>query len=186
MKMIAAEWEKIWFVKSSRLYIVFATIASILIGAVFPLTIQVTQGRPLSEFEPMQIISANMLGVDVATVFLLFFIAAQIGREFQEKTIQSYLSVSPARVRYFFSKVVLYFLLALAIGIVVALVTQMSGRLFVTSVHKQVPSSDELWRFTIGCIAMPIFYALLTVCAAFSARTTAMGIIVPVFVLFLL
>lgn len=185
MKMISAEWKKIWFVKSSRYYLIFITIASILIGGIFPLTTRVTQGRLLSEFEPMQIISANMLGVDVVTVFLLFFIAVQIGREFQEKTIKSYLSASPARTSYFFSKMVIFFLIAIIIGIIVAFATQMSGRFFVTTVHKQIPSSKELWRFTFGCISMPIFYALLTVCTTFSTRNTTMGIIVPIFVLFL-
>ena len=185
MKMICADWKKIWFIKSSRHYLIFATIASMLIGAAFPLTIHITQGRPLSEFESMQIISANMLGVDVVTVFLLFFIAVHIGREFQEKTIQSYLSASPARGSYFLSKMAIFFLLSLTIGVIVAFSTQMSGRFFVTTAHKQIPSSEELWRFTFGCILMPIFYALLTVCATFSARNTAMGIIAPVFVLFL-
>jgi len=185
MKMIKAEWEKIWFVKSSRMYLFLATIASILIGVVFSLTTQITQGRPLVEFEPMQIVSVNMLGVDVVTIFLLLFIAIQIGREFQEKTIQSYLTATPARARYFFAKAALYFLIALVIGIVVALATQMSGRLFVSSVHKQIPSSAQLWRFTVGCIVMPVFYALLTVCATFSARNTAGGIVAPMFVLFL-
>lgn len=163
----------------------FTIMASILIGAVFALTIRITQGRPLSEFEPMQIISVNMLGVDVATIFLLFFAATRIGREFQEKTIQSYLIATPARTRYFFSKTALFFLIALVTGIVVALATQMSGRFFVSTVHKQMPFSQELWRFTAGCIAMPVFYVLLTVCATFSARNTAAGIIAPVFVLFL-
>jgi len=185
MKMIKAEWEKIWFVKSSRMYLILSTIASILIGVVFSLTTQITQGRPLVEFEPMQIVSINMLGVDVATIFLILFIANQIGREFQEKTIQTYLTATPARARYFFAKSALYFLIALVIGIVVALATQMSGRLFVSSVHKQIPSSAQLWRFTVGCIVMPVFYALLTVCATFSAKNTAGGIVAPVFVLFL-
>ena len=126
MKMISAEWKKIWFIKSYRIYLILATIASILIGVAFSLTTRITQGRPLSEFEPMQIISINMLGVDIVTIFLLLFIAVQIGREFQEKTIQSYLSASPARTRYFFAKATIYFLIALVIGTVVALATQMT------------------------------------------------------------
>ena len=185
MKMISAEWKKIWFIKSYRIYLILATIASILIGVAFSLTTRITQGRPLSEFEPMQIISINMLGVDIVTIFLLLFIAVQIGREFQEKTIQSYLSASPARTRYFFAKATIYFLIALVIGTVVALATQMTGRFFVSSVHKPMPSPAELWRFTAGCIVMPVFYALLTVCATFSARNTAGGIVAPMFVLFL-
>ncbi len=185
MKMISAEWKKIWFIKPYRIYLILATIASILIGVVFSLTTRVTQGRPLSKFEPMQIISINMLGVDILTIFLLLFIAVQIGREFQEKTIQSYLSVTPSRTRYFFAKAAIYFLIALVIGTVVALATQMTGRFFVSSVHKPMPSPAELWRFTAGCIVMPVFYALLTVCATFSARNTAAGIVAPVFVLFL-
>ncbi|MDI9498427.1 MAG: ABC transporter permease [Bacillota bacterium] len=183
--MIHAEWQKIWSVRSSRIYLAATLLAGILAGVLFSLTIRVTQGRPLAEFEPMQIVSVNMLGVDVASIFLLLFIAMQIGREFQEKTIQSYLSATPARVRYFFAKTAVFFLIALVTGVVVALSTQLSGRFFVASVHKQMPPSAELWQFTAGVIVMPVFYALLTVCAPFSARNTAGGIAAPVFVLFL-
>ncbi|MDI9469562.1 MAG: ABC transporter permease [Bacillota bacterium] len=183
--MIRTEWMKIWSVKSSRIYLIATMLAGILIGVLFSLTIRLTQGRPLSEFEPMQIVSVNMLGVDVASLFLLVFIAMQIGREFQEKTIQSYLSATPARARYFLAKAAVFFLIALVTGVVVALATQISGRFFVASVHKQMPPAAELWQFTAGVIVMPVFYALLTVCASFSARNTAGGILAPVFVLFL-
>lgn len=185
MRMIAAEWQKIWFVQSSRNYLMLATAVSILMGAVFSLTIRVTQGRALSEFEPMQIMSVNMLGVDIASVLLMFFIATQIGREFQENTVQPYLAAAPARARYFFARAALYFLISLGIGSVVALATQLSGRLFISVVGKQMPPPAEVWQYTVGCVAMPIFYSLLTVCATFSARKTAGGIVAPMFVLFL-
>jgi ABC-type transport system involved in multi-copper enzyme maturation permease subunit len=133
----------------------------------------------------MSIIQVNMLGVDVATILLLLFVAIQIGREFQSKTIQLYLVVTPARSRYFIAKALAFCFVSLAVGVIVALVTLFNGQLLVSAVHKQMPASSAVWQFAAGCIVMPPFYVLLTVCAAFSARNTATGIVMPLIVLFL-
>ena len=185
MKSISAEWKKMWFPKSSRLYLILATISSILTGLLFALTTQVTQDRSLFELEPMSIIEVNMLGVDVVTILLLLFVAIQIGREFQGKTIQSYLAATPARSRYFIAKALMFCLVSLVVGIIVALVTHFNGQLLVSAVHKQMPALSEVWQFAAGSIVMPPFYVLLTVCATFYARNTATGIVMPLIVLFL-
>lgn len=185
IRLMRAEWKKIWLPKLSRLLLLFIPIASALVGLLFALTTQVTQERTLSELSAMSIIEVNMLGVDVATILLLLFAAMHIGREFQGKTIQTYLAATPARHQYFTAKALLYTFVALAISILVALITFMDGRLLISAVHKQMPPLAEVLRFAAGCIVMPPFYVLLTVCAAFSARNTAGGIILPLFVIFL-
>lgn len=185
IQAIRAEWRKVWFPKSSRLYLPIAVISSILTGLVFSFTTQITQNRALSELKPMEVISANMLGVDVSTILLMLFVAVQIGKEFQGKTIQTYLTATPARSRYFAAKALTFCLLSLAVGIIVALVTLFNGQLILSATHRQAVSASEVWQFAAGCIAMPPFYVLLTVCATFSSRNTATGIVAPFVVMFL-
>lgn len=185
MKYIGAEWKKMWFPKSSRLYLILAAISSILMGLVLALTTQVTRDRSLFELEPMDIIEVNVLGVDIATIFLLIFVAIQIGREFQGKTIQSYLAVTPSRSRYFIAKALIFCFVSLVVGIIVALITLFNGQILILAVHKQIPVVSEILRFTAGTVVMPLFYVLITVCAAFFTRNTAAGITIPLTVMFL-
>lgn len=185
MNRLYGEYQKVWFVRSSRIYLVFAGITSILIGLAFSLTTKITQGRTLSQLEPMEIISVNMLGVDVWTLFLIIFIAVQIGREFQERTIQSYLMAVPSRNRYFWGKMLFFFLIALVFGVLVAFVTRINGQILLSYVKKPLPDSRMLWQFTAGCLVMPLFYSALTVCSAIFTNSTAGGIVIPTFVLFL-
>lgn len=183
--LIRAEWGKIWFPKSSRLYLLTAVVFSVLTGLVFAFTTQITQNKALSELKPMSVIEVNMLGVDVSTILLVLFTAVQIGREFQGKTIQTYLTATPARSRYFFAKALTFCLLSLVIGTIVALITLFNGQLILSATHRQVVSTSEVWQFAAGCIAMLPFYVLLTVCATFSSRNTATGIVAPCIVMFL-
>ncbi len=182
---IRAEWKKIWFPKSSRLYLPFVMIFSVLMGLVFAFTTKVTQQRTLSELKPMSVIEVNMLGVDVAAILLILFAAVQIGREFQGKTIQTYLIATPDRTRYFRAKLLMFFLLSFVVGVLVALITLGNGQLILSSVQGQTLPASEVWRFAAGCVAMPLFYVLLTVCAAFFFRSTAAGIVIPLGVMFL-
>lgn len=167
MKLIYAELKKIWFLRTSRIYLMFSMVASVLIGLTFSLTTKITQNRSLSELNSMEILSVNMLGVDVVTIFLIIFIAIQVGREFQEKTMQSYLMVAPTRSHYLLAKVMVFFLISFGIGIVVAAVTWMNGQILISKVHKAAPTWEIMGQFIVGCLVMPIFYSLLTVCATF-------------------
>lgn len=182
---IHAEWEKIWFPKTSRLYLPFAVIFSVLTGLVFTFTTEITQQRALSQLKPMSVIEINMLGVDVAAILLILFTAVQIGKEFQGKTIQTYLIATPDRTRYFGAKLLAFFLLSLVVGVIVALIALGNGQLILLSMHGQTLPAWQVWRFVAGCIAMPLFYVLLTVCAAFFSRSTAAGILIPLAVMFL-
>ncbi len=182
---IRAEWEKIWFPKSSRLYLPIAMIFSILMGLVLAFTTEITQHKSLSGLKPMSVIEVNMLGLDVATILLILFVAVQIAREFQKKTIQIYLAMAPDRTRYFAAKLLTFFSLSLVVGIIVALITLGNGQLILSAIQGQTLPASEVWQFTAVCVAMPLFYTLLTVCAAFFSRSTAAGIVIPFVVMFL-
>lgn len=182
---IHAEWKKIWFPKSSRLYLLFAIIFSILMGLVFAFTTEITQQRALSELNPMSVIEVNMLGVDVVTILFILFSAVQIGKEFQGKTIQTYLITTPNRTHYFSAKLLTFFLLSFVVGVIVAIITLVNGHLILLSIHDRGLPISGVWRFASGCIAMPLFYVPLTVCATFFSRNISSGIVIPFAVMFL-
>ena len=154
-------------------------------GLVFASTTQVTRGEALSQLDPMSIISANVLGVDVVAVLLLLFAAVQVGREFRERTAQSYLAASPRRSTYFIAKSLAFGLVSLAVGAAVALAALLDGLLLVSAVGKQAPALAEVCRLAAGSALMPLFYVLLAVSATFCSRSTAAGAAIPFAVLFL-
>jgi len=182
---IRAEWEKIWFPRSSRLYLPIAMIFSILMGLVLAFTTEITEHKALSELKPMSVIEVNMLGVDIVTILLIFYTAVQIGREFQGRTLQTYLTATPDRTRYFVAKLLTFFSLSLVVGVIVAFIVLGNGQLILSAIHGKTLPASEVWQFVAGCIAMPLFYIGLTVSAAFFSRNTSVGIVIPLVVMFL-
>lgn len=182
-RAINAEWKKIWFPTRSRLYLLLAPVAAVVMGLVFASTTKVTRGEALSQLDPMSIVSANVLGVDV--VAILLFAAVQVGREFRERTAQSYLAASPRRSTYFIAKSLAFGLVSLAVGAAVALAALLNGLLLVSAVGKQAPPLVEACRLATGSTAMALFYVLLTVSATFCTKSTAAGAAIPFTVLFL-
>lgn len=185
INLLRSELKKMWFPKSSKLYLLFIVLFSVLVGLLFTFTTELTQKRTLSELRPMSVIEVNILGVDVAAILLIIFIALQIGREFQGKTIQLYLIATPNRTRYLAAKLLVFFLVSFILGMIVACITFVNGQLILLSAHGEMLLSPEVLRFAAGCIIMPVFYALIAVCASFFTRNTAFGIVIPVIILFL-
>ncbi len=133
----------------------------------------------------MEVISVNMLAIDVSTILLIFFTAVLIGREFHNKTIQIYLAATPNRTQYFAVKALFFLGVSLATGVLAALIALGNGWLILEALHHQILSVPEVMQFAAGCIFMPLFYALMTVCAAFFSRSSAVGITIPFIIIFL-
>lgn len=182
---VYAEWKKIWFPKLSRAYLLFTVVFSVAMGLLFVFTTNVTQNRRLAELDPMEVISVNMLAIDVSTILLIFFTAVLIGREFHNKTIQIYLAATPNRTQYFAVKALFFLGVSLATGVLAALIALGNGWLILEALHHQILSVPEVMQFAAGCIFMPLFYALMTVCAAFFSRSSAVGITIPFIIIFL-
>ena len=185
VKLFKSEWQKIWFSKSSKLYLLFSIFFSVLIGLVFAFTTELTQDKALAELNQISIIEVNMLGVDVLAILLIIFTAVQIGREFQGNTIQLYLTVTPKRFKYLTGKLLTFFLISSLMGFLVSIITLVNGQLILLAVHGETLLTHEVFKFVVGCTLMPIFYTLITVCASFMMRSTAFGIVIPGIVLFL-
>lgn len=166
-------------------------IASLILGLVFSLTTNVTQGKAIIELSSMEVLSANMLGVDLANIMLIIFTAISIAKEFSSKLIDVSLVATPNRKKFFFGKFITYFLISTAISIVVALLTYVASQLILKVNGMPLTSLQDsaVRQFVLGVMVMPIFYGLITVAAAFifnssaGAITFSLGImVIPAFI----
>lgn len=185
IKNIDFQWKKIWFTKFAKIYLLIAIAISVVVEAIFSFTLNITQGRELADLPSMGIIEINMLSIDVATIFLLIFVSIEIGREFQNKSIQTYICAIPNRTRYFISSLLTYLGISIVIAIITGILSLGIGSLTLHLLNKPFPLINEVMRFFFGCIFMPITYVVLAICAAFFFRSTAGGIVVPMFIMFL-
>lgn len=185
IRSIEFQWKKIWFLRFSKLYLVTTIAISVLIGAIFSLTTNITQGKVLKELTTLEIIEINILSIDVATIFLIILIAMEIGKEFQNGSIQTYISIIPNRKRYFFSKLLTFLAISTVISIIVGMVSLGNGYLIIKMLNKPFPPVDRVMRFFFGCIFMPITYTILTTCLVIFFESTAGGIVSAILIMFL-
>lgn len=173
--LIQAEFKKIFFLKSSKVYMLTLIVASLVLGVIFSLTTKVTQGKAIIELSSMDVLSSNMLGVDLANIMLIIFTAISISKEFSTKLIDVSLVITPNRKRFFLGKLITYFLLSIAISIATILLTYLTSQLIlvVNSMPLLTLTDNAVRQFIIGVMIMPIFYALITVAATFLFKSSA-------------
>jgi len=176
--LIKSEYQKIVFLRFSKIFLVSLIILSLALGLIFSLTISVTQGKAITELQSFDVISVSMLGIDVAAIMLIIFTALLISSEFSTKLIHVSLAVTPNRKRFYLSKLTTYFLLSLVISIVTAFLAYFLGQLILMFNNMPTVSllDPSIRQFILGCIAMPIFYCLLAVAATFTFGNSACAI----------
>ncbi|KAB1435949.1 ABC transporter permease [Candidatus Galacturonibacter soehngenii] len=172
--LIKAEYQKIVFLKSSRIFLITLIAASLMLGLIFSLTTSVTQGKAITELSPVDVISACMLGVDVTAIMLIIFAAISNAKEFSTKLIHVTLAVTPNRKKLFLSKLITYFLLGTVISLIVTVLTCLAGQLILVANGRPMVSLADpfLRQFILGTLFMPVFYCLLTVAAVFVFRSS--------------
>ncbi|MTI46384.1 ABC transporter permease [Sporosalibacterium faouarense] len=167
--LIQSEIKKIFFLKFSKNYLISMIAMGLALGIIFSLTTNVTQGKAITELSPMDIVSTNMLGVDLANVMLIIFTALSISKEFSTDAIYVSLVVTPNRKKFFASKMITYFLLSIVVSIVMVALTYLTSQL-ILSVHgmsRIAFQNANLRQFLLGVSVMPVFYCLLAVAATF-------------------
>ena len=174
-KLIHTEYKKIIFLRFSKIFLGNIVLVSIIMGIIFSSTTSLTKGQTLSELPPIDVITASMLGVDVAAIMFIIFTALSISSEFSTKLIHVSLAVTPNRKRFYFSKFATYFLLSVMISLIVTVLTYFAGYLILKLNGLSIDAFEvvTLRQFSIGCLIMPIFYCLLTVAATFIFRNSA-------------
>ncbi|MDN6736190.1 MAG: hypothetical protein L0L78_11290, partial [Tetragenococcus koreensis] len=90
--ILRAEYKKIFFLRFSKMYLLFTIGISLLAGLIFTITTNVTQGKTIQELSVMEVFSANMLGVDFANILFIIFTALTITREITSQTIHTSLA----------------------------------------------------------------------------------------------
>ena len=167
INLINAEFKKIFFLKSSRIYLLILIVLSLILGLIFSLTTNVTQGRAITELSPMDVLSANMLGVDLANIMLIVFTAISIAKEFSTKLINISLVITPDRKKFFFARLITYFLLSLVISIILVILSYLASQLILTANNIPVLSlkDNKVRQFISGVMIMPAFYTIITVAA---------------------
>lgn len=167
--LIKSEYEKIFFLKFSKIYIGLVIIISLIMGLIFSLTTGITQGRTITELASIDVISANLLGIDVAAIMLIVFTALSISSEFSSKLIHVSLAVTPNRKRFYLAKLITYLILTLIIAAIVGFLNYFAGQIILIANNlPQVSLFDiSIRQFVFGSMLMPMFYSLLTVAAVF-------------------
>ncbi|MBS4536319.1 hypothetical protein GOQ29_11895 [Clostridium sp. D2Q-14] len=185
--LIKAEYQKIMFLKFSKTFLGILMLTSLAMGLIFSITTNVTQGKSIAEMAPNDIISASMLGIDVAAIMLIIFTAISISNEFSTKLIHVSLAVTPNRKRFYFSKFLTYCLLAGVISLLVTFATFFAGQLVLVANGIPMASlkDNSLVQLIIGSAVMPVFYCLLTVAATFIFRSSEGGIIFSLVIMFI-
>lgn len=167
--LIQAEFRKLFYLRSSSVYLLTLLGLSLAMGLIFALTTNATQGKAITALSPMDVLSAHMLGVDAANVMLILFVAASISKEFSAKLIHVSLAVTPDRKKFFLGKVITFFILSVAVSVLATSLNYLASQVILAA--NQMPAvslQDAAARqFIAGVVMMPVFYAVITAAAAF-------------------
>lgn len=185
--IIQANTKEMLFLKATKLFLSTIILASVILGAIFTLTTNVTQGRPLTELSTMDVFSANMLGVDLAAILFIAFTAMTISKEFSTNKISLSLSVTPNRIKFYIGKFMSYLLLSSVISLVViGLIFGSTQLILAVNGMELISVSDvEVRQFILGVFLMPVFYSLITVAATFIFSSSWGGIVFSLLTMFL-
>lgn len=168
-RIITAEAKKIVYLNSSRLYLLVTVLASAAFGLLLSMTTRMTTGRSFVDLHPREVLSMNLLGVDLANIMLLVFTAMSINREFSTKSIQVSLAITPARTRLFAAKLITFFGLSLVFSLItVSAAYLVSQSLLAVNQMPLLALTDVgTARMLLGVMVMPAFYCVLTAAAVF-------------------
>ncbi|WP_152656124.1 ABC transporter permease subunit [Oceanobacillus sp. CFH 90083] len=183
--IIQAELKKIFFLRFSRVYLLLTIGISLLAGFIFSITTNVTQGRAITDLSVMEIVSANMLGIDLASILLITFTALSISREFTAETIYTSLAAVPDRKKFFIGKYVTFFLLSIAVSILIVALIYLSSQIILMMNNMAAASlaDADIRQFVLGVVLMPVFYCLLTVAATIFFKNSGGGIAFSIIVM---
>ncbi|GAB2558939.1 hypothetical protein [Gracilibacillus alcaliphilus] len=183
--IMEAEFKKIFFLRFSKVYLLFTIGISLLIGFIFTVTTNVTQGVAITDLSVMEVVSANMLGVDLASILLIIFTALTISREFTAETIYTSLAAVPNRKRLFLGKYITFLLLSIVVSILMVALIYLTSQIILMANNMSLASLAEadIRQFVFGVLLMPVFYCLLSVAATILFKSSGGGITFPIVIL---
>jgi hypothetical protein len=102
--ILRSEWMKLSSLLSTKIYIIATFVLGLFMSFLFLATLETTNGRAITDLVPLEVLSAAILGMDVATVIFVIFAAVSVASEYTTGTINISLAVVPHRAKLFFSK----------------------------------------------------------------------------------
>jgi len=187
INLMKADFKKVFYLTSYRYFLLSALLLSILFGAIFLFTINITQGKQITELSGIEVIDITFLGIDVAAIMLILFTAFFISKDLATGAVHLNLAITPHRLKYFLSKICFISILSTLVSVAL-IASLLSMNWFVISLFGLDTLSlfnNTVFMKIIGSILMVVFYSLLSVTGAFYFQTAAGGITFALGVMFL-
>ena len=187
MNLIKSNFKKILYLPAYRNFLMMTVVLSIVFGAIFLFTINITQGRAFTDLTFMEMIDISFLGIDVTTIMLIIFTAMFISKDLAAGAVHTNLAITPNRRKYFISKIIFLAVLFILISITVAVLLVITSQLIASAIGVSGLSAagSALYQIIIGSIVMVLFYTLLSAAGTFYIQSPAGGITFALAVMFL-
>lgn len=187
MKLVKADVKKVMYIPIYRYLLITTFILSLVFGAIFLLTIGVTEGRELTGLSSLEVVDISFLGIDAATIMMIVFAALFISKEVSERAVHTNLMLTPKRLNFFVSKLVFLSLLSILMSVLIILGIFAIDWLIMSANNMgslELLNRDVLLKI-IGSTLMILVYGLLSAIGAFFIQTMSGGIVFSLGVMFL-
>lgn len=187
MNLIKADFKKIFYLPAYRNFLMTTVILSIVFGAIFLFTINITQGKALTDLTFIEMIDISFLGIDVTTIMLIIFTAMFISKDLSPGAVHTNLAITPDRRKYFLSKIIFMVVLFIIISTAVTALLVIISQLIASAIGLSGLSAagSGFVQLIIGSIIMILFYTLLSAAGTFYIQSAAGGITFALGIMFL-
>ena len=186
-QLIKADFKKTMYIPSYRYILIATVILSLVFGAIFLLTVEVTEGLKLSSLSSMLVIDVSFLGMDVTAIMMIIFVSLFISKEISTGAIYTNLAITPNRLKFYISKLI--FLLILSVLITILVVRGLFGFDSLVMSVKQMGNlevfNQEVLLKIIGSFLMVIFYTMISAIGTFLIQSMAGGAVISLGLMFL-
>ncbi|TDQ45726.1 ABC transporter [Actinorugispora endophytica] len=175
----AAEWAKLWTLRSTRTAMAAAPVVAAAAAAVFCVTMAATTGVGPADRPAFDVVTTSLLGADAAAVVLLAASAASAGSEYATGMIRGTLAATPRRGRFLLGRAAAVGAATLGLGALSALAAFATGQfvLFSSGLPVAAPGDPQVVRAVAGAALMAPFYSLAATSLAVVARSTTGGVV---------
>lgn len=180
----AAEWSKLRTLRAPGRLAGTAVIAAAVAAGVFILSFPVTQGVALARAPLTDVLTAAVLGLDVAAIVLVVLAAWFVGVEFRTGAIAEALVRLPRRSQFITAKASAIALIAAPTAVVAGIALSLVGVGLAGAATEATWSaalaeavSGEQLRLLLDSALMPLVFALLAGFAAFALGSMAAGVL---------
>lgn len=180
----SAEFSKLLDLRPPRRLILTTVLLSILTTVVLVLTFPVTQGIDLAAADSTEVISASILGVDVAAAVLVVLAAWFAGIELRSGAIAESLVRARRRREVVIAKTNVIAVVSALTAVVVAIIVTALGTILAATVTAadwsaavDLALDARTLRLAFGSALMPLVFSLLALFGAFCFRSTAGGVL---------